>query len=87
MLQADGIAFTILVAEDEQVLSDDGAHQPRPKVDVAHGADLGVRHVEVSIDQGQAARLREPGLVERTGEQTFPTGSGERRDRAGVEVE
>ena len=34
---ADGIAFTILVAEDEEVLAHDRAHQLRAEVDVAHG--------------------------------------------------
>src|ERR1700737_990821 len=63
MLKTDGIALAVLVTEDEQVFPDQSGDPPRLEVDVAHGANLGIRDIQVAIENRKSARLGEPSLA------------------------
>src|ERR1700730_10788904 len=87
MLKTDSVALAILVTEDEEVLTDEGGDLPGLQVDVAHGADLGIRDIQVAVVNRKSTRLGEPSLRFRSIEQALTTGAGEGRDRAAIEVE
>src|SRR5260370_16685165 len=62
MLEADELCLAVLVTEDEQVFPDKGGDNPALEVDVAHRTDLGIRDIQVPVEDGQTTRQGEPRL-------------------------
>src|SRR5204863_362326 len=87
MLEANRVAFTVLVAEDEEVLSGDRGHQVGAQFDVTDRAHFGVGHVEVAAGQRKAAGLRKACLCGRSVEESLATGAGEARDGTASEIQ